>query len=683
MEYVFRNVLKTAQKLSLAQSILLMAAILFLLFATTANGQLCGDVNGNGQLLGNDIFALKGYLLGTYSPPHPVPDANVDGICHINICDLVRLCRYFHGAAYLDCQDTSNCILEMMEGNHVEIGLPPYYIYPGGDSIAIPIRITNTLDLFGLWISLNNTSEHLEITSCNIEGSIFYDVSVIQNQQIIHFLWTYEWTQVIEPQEHGLLLRLNAQINTEYNNEAIELTPGYDTPDGDMLFVTCNYPQMPYLYQASMIYTSSCEVVVSFPALTQQKIFSLFDSTYGDLNVIEIKSCYQNPPGECDWTVEQHQQLYIYLDLPWGCLCEGGDANRLNFIPRTGTGHIYPVLGTPPNYVDFIINTQTAEDIYEVEAVCQNGSRDTLAANVMYIGYNGWESGGVVYNSITGKTGPGWVVRLTVFDGVGGWNIYTEVMADIHGEYYFGDLQPGLYKACAKPALSPGFEPYESQCVTYEVNSPFPYTEFNIEPYIDDEIPPVFNFDTTFNINVMEITGIIADSGIGLAVIQVSPGTFDNIDVFIAPFELGDVADSIFAKQIDPLMLGTATILCRDYNGNEIEIELSLDAPDFPYLPGDVNMFAGAWPPAAISPDVTYLVNFFRGLPTSQSCPLDGFWCSADANGDCNIISSDVTKLVNVFRGLALISYCPDYPPAWPTPADLPVEQPSGWPNCE
>jgi len=101
------------------------------------------------------------------------------------------------------------------------------------------------------------------------------------------------------------------------------------------------------------------------------------------------------------------------------------------------------------------------------------------------------------------------------------------------------------------------------------------------------------------------------------------------------------------------------------------------------YLPGDVNMSEGNWPPAAISPDVTYLVNFFRGLPTSQSCPLDGFWCSADANGDCSIISSDVTKLVNVFRGLTTVSHCPDYPPAWPTPADLPAEEPSGWPNCE
>jgi len=101
------------------------------------------------------------------------------------------------------------------------------------------------------------------------------------------------------------------------------------------------------------------------------------------------------------------------------------------------------------------------------------------------------------------------------------------------------------------------------------------------------------------------------------------------------------------------------------------------------YLPGDVNMPGGTWPPAATGPDVTYLVNFFRGLPTSQSCLLDGFWCSADANGDCNIIGNDVTRLVNYFRGQANLLFCPDYPPLWPTPAYLPAEAPVGWPDCE
>jgi len=112
-------------------------------------------------------------------------------------------------------------------------------------------------------------------------------------------------------------------------------------------------------------------------------------------------------------------------------------------------------------------------------------------------------------------------------------------------------------------------------------------------------------------------------------------------------------------------------------------LDVSMESGFHQYLPGDINMSAGTWPSAATGPDVTYLVNYFRGVETSHSCLLDGFWCSADANGDCNIIGSDVTKLVNVFRGEGSILYCEDYPPAWPTPADLPAEAPSGWPNCE
>ena len=106
-------------------------------------------------------------------------------------------------------------------------------------------------------------------------------------------------------------------------------------------------------------------------------------------------------------------------------------------------------------------------------------------------------------------------------------------------------------------------------------------------------------------------------------------------------------------------------------------------SPGYQYLPGDANMYNGAWPPAVIGGDVTYLVNYFRSSPASQPCLLDGFWASADANGSGDVIGSDVTYLINYLRGGASPQYCPDYPPAWPTPGDLPAEAPSGWPNCD
>ena len=101
------------------------------------------------------------------------------------------------------------------------------------------------------------------------------------------------------------------------------------------------------------------------------------------------------------------------------------------------------------------------------------------------------------------------------------------------------------------------------------------------------------------------------------------------------------------------------------------------------YLPGDANMANGAWPPAVIGSDVTYLVNYFRDTPVNPACLINGNYMAADMNGSCSVIGSDVTRLVSYFRGQATIQYCPDWDPAWITPADCPEMPPAGWPNCQ
>ena len=101
------------------------------------------------------------------------------------------------------------------------------------------------------------------------------------------------------------------------------------------------------------------------------------------------------------------------------------------------------------------------------------------------------------------------------------------------------------------------------------------------------------------------------------------------------------------------------------------------------YLPGDANMYNGSWPPQVIGSDVTYLVNYFRALPTNPSCLVGGNYAAADVNGSCSIIGSDVTRLVNYFRGSGLIETCPDWEPCWHNSGELPPSAPAGWPNCE
>jgi hypothetical protein len=121
--------------------------------------------------------------------------------------------------------------------------------------------------------------------------------------------------------------------------------------------------------------------------------------------------------------------------------------------------------------------------------------------------------------------------------------------------------------------------------------------------------------------------------------------------------------------------------------------------PGYEYLPGDVNMYNGVWPPApVVGADATYLINFFRGFTTSHSCfinnpdapvlwpngqPGQYFWASADVNGDCQVIGADVTKLINYLRGSGTLSWCVEYEPVWHNAGELPAEAPAGWPNCE
>ncbi len=123
---------------------------------------------------------------------------------------------------------------------------------------------------------------------------------------------------------------------------------------------------------------------------------------------------------------------------------------------------------------------------------------------------------------------------------------------------------------------------------------------------------------------------------------------------------------------------GDGTVCLGDNNQNGID-DACEQPTGYEYIPGDVNMALGIWPPTVIGGDVTYLVGYFIG-GGQAACLLDGFWASADINGDCLIIGGDVTALVGYFVAGGSITYCPDYPPAWPP---VPEEAPAGWPNCD
>ncbi len=143
-------------------------------------------------------------------------------------------------------------------------------------------------------------------------------------------------------------------------------------------------------------------------------------------------------------------------------------------------------------------------------------------------------------------------------------------------------------------------------------------------------------------------------------------------------YPVGDYPNSIATTDFD--FDGDLDLAICNQQSNDVYLYINTFC--HPYLPGDANMYAGQWPPAVIGADVTYLVNYFRAI--SPPCLLDGFYASADVNGDCIVLGADVTYLVNYFRGLTDgLHWCPDYQPCWTIDDDIPAEAPPDWPGCD
>jgi hypothetical protein len=145
------------------------------------------------------------------------------------------------------------------------------------------------------------------------------------------------------------------------------------------------------------------------------------------------------------------------------------------------------------------------------------------------------------------------------------------------------------------------------------------------------------------------------------------------------PFSLissGEANDGYYFWQVpySPTDNAYVKIIAYDPAFNHTEdisdapFSIFMDQTDCYYVPGDANDDGNV-----IGSDVTYMVNYFRGL---GSVPPVSCWngnseswlyAAADANGDCRVIGSDITFLVTYFRGIQpQILYCPYTPPSGP-----------------
>jgi len=150
-----------------------------------------------------------------------------------------------------------------------------------------------------------------------------------------------------------------------------------------------------------------------------------------------------------------------------------------------------------------------------------------------------------------------------------------------------------------------------------------------------------------------------------------------NIDIVSGTIHQGDpaVEITIFLDATD-LIPGTYTgdiqILSNDETNSPVNIPVVFEVGKvFPYVPGDANMPAGIWPPTVDASDVTYLVQYYKGM--NSACEYEGYYAAADANGDCMLIVSDVTYLVRYLAGMGPAPlYCPEYPAMPPSQETFP-----------
>jgi hypothetical protein len=314
----------------------------------------------------------------------------------------------------------------------------------------------------------------------------------------------------------------------------------------------------------------SCEVGVSFPAAPSQKVYHEM-GPYGLEHVIELRYCLEDPYDYCSLSKYPQGQM-IYFDLPMDCMCDSGEAlDWVKLIPEHGTGYYMRLTQLSNQRWQVYFDCDNALDYYDLLFRCSDGDIRHFRTNIRYIGYNGYASQGTIHNAVTGRLIPGVWVSLWRY---GGGAIGCKVTGP-DGTYDFGDVPAGNYRL--------GYEYWPGGPGTYtewfEVSSPLPYRDVYLDPWTNDIIPPTVILDTISG-ELLEVNGTFSDLPAGITVLEVVPGTLDNVDVAIEEFRLGAQSVSFIAKQVDGSEPGTVTLLCIDRLGNSMNLPLILQRPE-------------------------------------------------------------------------------------------------------
>jgi hypothetical protein len=206
--------------------------------------RFCGDVNGNGSW---DSFSEGIYILDYICggpPPPSIMDANIDGECDVNIGDAVRILGQPFGCEIWDfwCADTVTCTYNLSPSDTVIVGCPPYYQFPGTDTIIIPIYMSSTTgSIKGYSVGLERVSTGVQFTSALVNtGSGFSKAKVYSHptKDTVIACWSRSTTCI--PPVLGirqLILNIHAELKGATAYTPVTLQPIFVPPAGDFLTV--------------------------------------------------------------------------------------------------------------------------------------------------------------------------------------------------------------------------------------------------------------------------------------------------------------------------------------------------------------------------------------------------------------------------------------------------------------
>lgn len=219
---------------------------------------LCGDVDGSGDIFLNisDLVYLYEFILN--GAPAPVPNmnvGNVDGLGRVNMADLVFLIKFVFegGASPGNCPDTVSTVYPDFGTDSIYFGTP--IDYPSGDSVAIPVYLTNSIGLKGLSVGIHWTSANTDISSINIDGTIAsssfggVEARIDTLSNILELAWcTINTFDTIPVQSGGLLCTLNGMVSGKKGDaKDISFEFVFVPPCGDYIFCgvdECICPQV-------------------------------------------------------------------------------------------------------------------------------------------------------------------------------------------------------------------------------------------------------------------------------------------------------------------------------------------------------------------------------------------------------------------------------------------------------